>query len=53
MGYLGASFPKGLLHAFISRVLQDGTYHADSHPGDVFVDGVVRLWLFDFGAVGL
>ncbi|MGA8372393.1 MAG: AarF/UbiB family protein [Acidimicrobiales bacterium] len=44
---------KGLLHAFISQVLQDGAYHADPHPGNVFVDGVGRLWLLDFGAVGL
>ena len=44
---------KGLLHAFITQVLQDGAYHADPHPGNVFVDGVGRLWLLDFGAVGL
>jgi ubiquinone biosynthesis protein len=44
---------KGLLRAFIFQVLQGGAYHADPHPGNVFVDGVGRLWLLDFGAVGL
>jgi ubiquinone biosynthesis protein len=44
---------KGLLYAFISQVLQDGAYHADPHPGNVFVDGDGRLWMLDFGAVGL
>ncbi|HEX4246183.1 MAG TPA: AarF/UbiB family protein, partial [Acidimicrobiales bacterium] len=43
----------GLLRAFISQVFQGGAYHADPHPGNVFVDGVGRLWLLDFGAVGL
>ncbi len=44
---------KGLLQAFIFQVLQGGAYHADPHPGNVFVDGVGQLWLLDFGAVGL
>jgi ubiquinone biosynthesis protein len=44
---------KGLLGAFISQMLQGGAYHADPHPGNVFVDGVGQLWLLDFGAVGL
>ncbi|MGH9088201.1 MAG: ABC1 kinase family protein [Acidimicrobiales bacterium] len=44
---------KGLLRAFIFQVLQGGAYHADPHPGNVFVDRVGRLWLLDFGAVGL
>jgi ubiquinone biosynthesis protein len=34
-------------------MLQGGAYHADPHPGNVFVDGVGQLWLLDFGAVGL
>ncbi|HEX3795331.1 MAG TPA: AarF/UbiB family protein [Acidimicrobiales bacterium] len=44
---------KGLLQAFIFQMLQGGAYHADPHPGNVFVDGVGQLWLLDFGAVGL
>jgi ubiquinone biosynthesis protein len=44
---------KGLLQAFIFQMLQGGAYHADPHPGNVFVDGIGQLWLLDFGAVGL
>jgi ubiquinone biosynthesis protein len=44
---------KGLLQAFIFQMLQGGAYHADPHPGNVFVDGLGQLWLLDFGAVGL
>ena len=42
-----------LLGSFIGQILQSGAYHADPHPGNVFVDHHGRLWLLDFGAVGL
>jgi ubiquinone biosynthesis protein len=41
-----------LLQSFLDQVLRDGLYHADPHPGNVFVDPVGTLWLLDFGAVG-
>jgi ubiquinone biosynthesis protein len=41
-----------LLHSFLEQVLRDGLYHADPHPGNVFVDRTGTLWLLDFGAVG-
>lgn len=44
---------RGLLASFIGQILQTGAYHADPHPGNVFVDTLGRLWLLDFGAVGL
>ena len=41
-----------LLASFLAQILRDGYYHADPHPGNVFIgpDGV--MWLLDFGAVG-
>ena len=36
----------------LDQVLREGTYHADPHPGNVFVDRHGVLWFLDFGAVG-
>jgi len=41
-----------LLSSFLGQVLQDGIYHADPHPGNIFVDPPGTLWLLDFGSVG-
>ena len=41
-----------LLHSFLDQVLRDGLYHADPHPGNIFVDPDGMLWFLDFGAVG-
>lgn len=40
------------VHLFLDMVFRDGVFHADPHPGNVFVllDG--RLGLIDFGMVG-
>jgi len=41
-----------LANTFFSMVLDDGFFHADPHPGNVFVrqDGIIQL--IDFGMVG-
>lgn len=44
---------RSLLRSFFEQVLRGGAYHADPHPGNVMVDSSGRLWLLDFGAVGL
>jgi ubiquinone biosynthesis protein len=41
-----------LLQSFLDQVLRDGIYHADPHPGNIFVDRTGVLWFLDFGAVG-
>jgi ubiquinone biosynthesis protein len=41
-----------LLQSFLDQVLRDGLYHADPHPGNIFVAADGRLWFLDFGAVG-
>ena len=41
-----------LLQSFLDQVLRDGLYHADPHPGNIFVDRIGTLWFLDFGAVG-
>jgi ubiquinone biosynthesis protein len=42
-----------LLTSFLDQVLHGGAFHADPHPGNLMIDGWGRLWLLDFGAVGL
>ena len=41
-----------LLRSFLDQVLRDGLYHADPHPGNIFVAADGTLWFLDFGAVG-
>lgn len=38
--------------AFFQMVFQDGFFHADPHPGNIFVLGDGRLALVDFGIMG-
>jgi ubiquinone biosynthesis protein len=42
-----------LLNCFLQQVLRGSVFHADPHPGNLMVDQWGRLWLLDFGAVGL
>ncbi len=42
-----------LLSSFLEQVLVGGVFHADPHPGNLMVDQWGRLWLLDFGAVGI
>ena len=52
MGVDRAEVAKNLMGIFYEMVLDDGFYHADPHPGNIFVrrDGVIQL--IDFGMVG-
>src|SRR5262249_44069313 len=43
---------RRLLASFLAQILRDGYYHADPHPGNVFIDADGVLWLLDLGAVG-
>ena len=43
---------RDLLASFLAQMLQDGVYHADPHPGNVFVTPEGRIELIDFGSVG-
>lgn len=41
-----------LLSVILHQVLVEGTFHADLHQGNVFLDEDARLHLLDFGSVG-
>ncbi len=41
-----------LVRAFLTQALRDGFFHADMHPGNLFVDAEGRLVTVDFGIMG-
>jgi ubiquinone biosynthesis protein len=47
-----ASLAEQLLRSALVQVLRTGFFHADPHPGNVFVLSDGALGLIDFGAVG-
>ena len=41
-----------VVQSFLMQALRDGFFHADMHPGNLFVDGEGRLVAVDFGIMG-
>ncbi len=48
----GSRLLDQLFHGYLKQVLVDGLFHADPHPGNVFVSTDGRLALLDLGMVG-
>jgi predicted unusual protein kinase regulating ubiquinone biosynthesis (AarF/ABC1/UbiB family) len=48
----GASLADELFSAYLKQFLIDGLFHADPHPGNVFVTDDDRIALIDLGMVG-
>jgi predicted unusual protein kinase regulating ubiquinone biosynthesis (AarF/ABC1/UbiB family) len=48
----GALLAEELFKAYLKQVLVDGLFHADPHPGNVFVTKDGRIALIDLGMVG-
>jgi predicted unusual protein kinase regulating ubiquinone biosynthesis (AarF/ABC1/UbiB family) len=48
----GAPLAEELFKAYLQQVLVDGLFHADPHPGNVFVTPDGRIALIDLGMVG-
>ena len=41
-----------VVRSFLTQALRDGFFHADMHPGNLFVDSEGRLVAVDFGIMG-
>ena len=41
-----------LIQTFLRHAMRDGFFHADLHPGNLFVDGQGRIVAVDFGIMG-
>jgi ubiquinone biosynthesis protein len=48
----GAPLAEELFKAYLQQVLVDGLFHADPHPGNVFLTDDGRIALLDLGMVG-
>lgn len=48
----GAKLCEELFRAYLKQVLVDGIFHADPHPGNVFLTEEGRIALLDLGMVG-
>src|SRR5690242_19175143 len=48
----GASLADELFSAYLKQFLVDGLFHADPHPGNVFITDDDRIALLDLGMVG-
>jgi predicted unusual protein kinase regulating ubiquinone biosynthesis (AarF/ABC1/UbiB family) len=48
----GAALAEELFRAYLKQVLVDGLFHADPHPGNVFLTDDHKVALLDLGMVG-
>jgi ubiquinone biosynthesis protein len=51
-GYDLPRLGQALMQSFLRHALRDGFFHADLHPGNLFVDADGRLIAVDFGIMG-
>ncbi len=51
-GYNLEQLAQTVMQSFLRHALRDGFFHADMHPGNLFVDDAGRLVAVDFGIMG-
>jgi ubiquinone biosynthesis protein len=51
-GYDLPALGRNVIQSFLRHALRDGFFHADMHPGNLFVDSDGRLVAVDFGIMG-
>jgi len=52
LDFKGAPLAEVMFKAYLKQVLIDGLFHADPHPGNVFITDDGRIALLDLGMVG-
>ena len=52
MDFDGAALAEELFRAYLKQILVDGFFHADPHPGNVFLTDNYQIALIDLGMVG-
>jgi ubiquinone biosynthesis protein len=51
-GFDLTSLARAVIQTFLRQALRDGFFHADMHPGNLFVDDAGELVAVDFGIMG-
>jgi ubiquinone biosynthesis protein len=51
-GHDRVALGRTVIQSFLRHALRDGFFHADMHPGNLFVDAESRLCAVDFGIMG-
>jgi ubiquinone biosynthesis protein len=51
-GHDRVTLGRTVIQSFLRQAIRDGFFHADMHPGNLFVDGEGRLVAVDFGIMG-
>jgi ubiquinone biosynthesis protein len=51
-GHDRVTLARTLIQSFLKHAIRDGYFHADMHPGNLFVDARGRLVAVDFGIMG-
>ncbi len=51
-GHDRVALGRTVIQSFLRHALRDGFFHADMHPGNLFVDSEGRLCAVDFGIMG-
>lgn len=52
MDFDGSELAEQLFRAYLEQILVNGFFHADPHPGNVFITEDYRIALIDLGMVG-
>jgi ubiquinone biosynthesis protein len=52
MEFDGGAVAEKLLCAYLQRILVNGFFHADPHPGNIFLTDDYQITLIDLGMVG-
>ena len=52
LDYNGELLADELLRAYLKQILVDGLFHADPHPGNIFLTQDKKIGLLDLGMVG-
>lgn len=48
----GCELANELFKAYLKQILVDGIFHADPHPGNIFITDDLKIGLLDLGMVG-
>jgi ubiquinone biosynthesis protein len=51
-GFDRVALARAVIQSFLRHAIRDGFFHADMHPGNLFVDAAARLVAVDFGIMG-